>query len=153
MDPVVDPTTIAPVLDKGMYVAIGMAVVWLLNSGYAAKAWTWFREGRKEVREEAKEGPERELQVVKEQLLEYKTTLKGVIVELNEMREHNHNCEKTQARQEERIKTQDGLIAELRSENTELKSQIKSLQEQAGVWRQVKVDVKAMQEHQDQQDK
>jgi hypothetical protein len=150
MDPT-DPTTIAPVLDKGLYVAIGALVVWLLNSGYAAKAWAWFREGRKEVREEAKEGPERELQVVKEQLAEYKITLKGVIVELNEMREHNKNCEVNQARQEERIKAQDGLIAELRTENTKLRNQIESLQKQAGVWKQVQSEVHAIQEQQEQQ--
>jgi predicted nuclease with TOPRIM domain len=152
MDPT-DPNTLPLVLDKGIYVAIGMLAVWLLKSGWAAKAWETFRTGRKEVREEAKEAPERELQVVKEQLLEYKTTLKGVIVELNEMREHNKNCEVNQARQEERIKTQDGMIAELRRENTELKNQIQSLQKQAGVWKQVQVDVQAMQEHQDQQGK
>lgn len=153
-----DVDAIAPLLDKGAYIGIGALVVWAIKSGWLEKQMTRIGLIKKEIQEEAKEAPERELRVVKEAQEELKVTVRGLIAELKDLRLHNQECEVKFARAETKIEVlekQNGQLttrqAELTAENAQLKDQIQHLQTQAGVWHQVQVDVKAIQKEQGQQ--
>ena len=163
-----DPVTVGIVSS-----AVTALLVWLSGKGWPVveKAWDRFNAGNKELRQEAKEGPERELAVVREQLAECKLTLKGVIVELEAMREHNKNCEVAQARQEAKLELlveknkelqaevsqqdrkiieQDQLIASQQEEIAELKHQLATA---TSAWKRVEVQVQDVQKIQDSQPK
>lgn len=156
----VDPTGIVPNITptpgNALYLAIGAALVWLLKSGYLEKWVQWRKEDKQETREEAKEAPEREVKLLRESLDETKFTLKGVIAELIEQREKRHNCEVEVAEFRAELKHERAEKEELKQEVADQKKEIEELREQikanVGDWKLLKKDVRAVQEHQDQQD-
>jgi chromosome segregation ATPase len=152
-------------------IAIGGVIVWLFKSGYLDKFWIWRKEDKQETREEAKEGPEREVKLLRTSLEETKLTMKGIIAEMTEQREKRHNCEvevaemrtelkhakeevgrvlvelKNEREEKTKLKQE---IADQKQEIDELRQQIKA---QVGDWKLLKKDVQAVQDHQDQQSK
>lgn len=167
-----DPNDIAPVFSDAAKLGIGGFVVWLFTSGYIGKLYSWWKEGKKETREEAKEGPEREVKLLRESLEEYRLTQKGIIAEMTEQREKRHNCEVEVAEMRTELKhakEEVGRVlvelknereekAKLKQEIADQKQEIDELREQikenVGDWKLLKKDVQAVQqEQQDQQSK
>lgn len=114
----------------------------------------WWSGNKREIREDAKEGPERELKVVLANYDELKLTVKGMAVELAELRKHNHNCEVSMARADEKIKVleekvveRDKTIAAQQQRILQLEEQVKL---QGQMWERVEVDVAAVKEGQQQ---
>jgi len=145
---------IAPLLDKGAYIGIGALVVWAIKSGWLERMMTRIGLVRKEIQAEAKEGPEREIKLLRESIEEYRLTQKGIIAELTEQRDKRHNCEVEVAEIRSELKHEREQKEELKKEIAELRKQIQS---EVGEWKLIKQDVAAVQQeqldHQDQHNK
>lgn len=108
-----DVTDVAPlVLDKGMYVAIGMFIVWMFKNGGFGQIIGWFQSTKKEIRDEAKEGPIMVLERVERELKDCKESLEEVLKELRDVRQKHFDCETAHA---------------------ELKAEVKHLRKQLGI--------------------
>lgn len=160
-----DPKDAMPEITPAMYGAAAYVLMAFLHwaSGKGLPLLTsmatglkdWWNGNKKEIRDDAKDGPEREVKLLRESLEETKVTLKGVIVELSTLRQQHHNCEVNQARQELKIEMQDkkiveqaGVISAQQEEITELREQIRM---QVGEWKKTQVAVQAVQAQQEQQ--
>lgn len=85
--------TIPFVFDKGMYVAVGMLIVWLVKSGKLSEGFSWLRSAKKEIQEEAKEAPQTEVRMLREQLNKTDLIVTGLVTKYDEIQKQHHHCE------------------------------------------------------------
>lgn len=109
------------VFDKGMYVAIGALVVWLLKGGGAEKVQGWFRKTKEEIRHEAKEAPETEVRMLREHSAKQDVAIVSLTAKIETLSDAHHKCEVNQARQAEKIEF-------LEQRNVELQIAVEQLQ-------------------------